>query len=221
MKVYPGRSFIDRHMRHIIMIFLVQQPMKIGDKEKECVIKSLMCAIHIIQEDLKCVNELDLKGLEEPPTCPTVNTLGYIFGKKQNYYKRGARVEESTDSYERLCPGLPEVRSQMIKEFRRIKGFSSLINYLEARLGRESFPKHELLQNILDGLREPESVQESLAVYSEDSELEARALSKLIMRHELISFLSSPEENIARVERENICSVLKRIHQQHLFDNAD
>ena len=109
----------------------------------------------------------------------------------------------------------------MIIEFRRIRGFSSLINYLELRVGRDSFPKHDLLQNILDGLREPESVQESLVVYSADSELEARALSKLMIKHELISFLSNPEEHITRVERANICSVLKRIHQQHLFNNAD
>jgi len=58
----PGRSFIDRHLRHIIMKLLEQQPMKIGDMEKECVLKSLMCAIHIIQEDLKSVNELESKG---------------------------------------------------------------------------------------------------------------------------------------------------------------
>ena len=85
----PGRSFIDRHMRHIIMILLEQKPFRIGDKEKECVLKSLMCSIHIIQEDLECVNELDLKGLEELPLCPTINTLGLIFNKKLNYYKRG------------------------------------------------------------------------------------------------------------------------------------
>lgn len=70
----PGRSFIDRHMRHIIMILLEQKPKKIKDMEKECVLKSLMCAIHIIQNDLKSVNELDLKGSEELPLCPTINT---------------------------------------------------------------------------------------------------------------------------------------------------
>ena len=73
------------------MILLEQRPFRIGDKEKECVLKSLMCAIHIIQDDLKSINELelDLKELEELPTCPTINTLGLIFGKKLNYYKRG------------------------------------------------------------------------------------------------------------------------------------
>jgi len=292
------------------MELLEQQPMKIGDMEKECVLKSLMCAIHIIRNDLKSVNELELKGLEELPLCPTINTLGLIFGKKQVYYKRGTLSPMKK-------PGLPEVRNQLIEEFRRIEGFSSLIKYSEAMLGRESFPKHQL-QDILDGLREPESFQESLAiptsfaandtdaktrgkrhrllllrhaskctaengtctitprcaemkvlwkhiakckdnyckvrhclssryiishwrrcrspcnicvpvrelikngvpVYSSESELEARALSKLMMKHELISFLYNPEENITRVERENICSVLKRIHQQHLFEQT-
>jgi len=204
----------------------------------------------------------------------------------------------------------------MIKEFGRIEGFSSLIQYLEARLGRESFPKHEFLQDILDGLHEPESFQESLViptfaantdaktrgkrhrllllrhaskctaengtctvtrqcaemkvlwkhianckdsyckirhclssryilshwrrcrspcnicgpvkelikngvpVYSLESELDACALSKLMMKHELISFLSSPDENIARVERENICSVLKSIQHQRLLEQT-
>ena len=306
----PGRSFIDRHMRQIIMVFLEQSPKRLADAENEIIKKSLMCSIHIIQEDLKCVNELDLKGSEELPLCPTVNTLGLIFGKKQVYYKRG-----SINPMKK--PGLPEVRNQLIKEFRGIGGFSSLTKYLELRIGHTSFPKHEHLQDILDGLREPESFQESLAipnfaandtntkakrqrllllrhaskctaengtctitskcgemkvlwkhivtckdsyckvqhclwskyvlshyrrcrpscnicdpvkdffknglaVYSEDSKLEARALSKLMLKHELISFLCNPETNIARVERENICSVLKRIHQQHLLEqNTD
>jgi len=302
----PGRSFIDRHMRHIIMTLLEQQPKKIRDMEKECVVKSLMCAIHIIQDDLKSVNGLELKELEELPLCPTINTLGLIFGKKQVYYERG-RFKRTNP------PGLPEVRNQLIKEFRRIEGFSSLIKFLEVRTGHASFPKHEHLQDILDGLREPESFQDSLAipifdtdtketrhkrhrllllrhaskctaengtcnpkcaemkvswkhlanckdsyckvphclssryiishyrrcrspcnicgpvkeiiqngvpVYSSETELEARTLSELMMKHELISFLSSPETNIARIERENICSVLKRIHQQHLFEQT-
>ena len=233
---------------------------------------------------------------------------GLIFGKKQVYYKRGPIIQKP--------PGLPEVRNQLIKEFRRIGGLSSLIKYLELRIGHASFPNHEYLQVILDGLREPVSFQEPLViptfavntdaktrgkrhrllllrhasqctaengtciitskcaemkvlwkhlarcndnecrvphclssryilshwrrcrspcnicgpvkklikngvpVYSSESELEACALSKLMMRHELISFLSSPEENIVRVKRENIRSVLKRIHQQHLFEQT-
>ena len=215
----PGRSFIDRHMRHIVQIYLAQQPYKIRHREAECVKKSLKCAIRIIQEDLECVNDVDLKGLEELPLCPTINALGNIFGKEIIFYKRGDRVLPSSDEYERAPPGLPEVRSQMIKEFRRIGGFLSLFKYLEARLGRTSFPKQKNLQYILDGLREPETVQESLAVYSEDSELEARALFKLMLKHELISFLCNPETNIARVERENICSVLKRIREHTDFDS--
>ena len=55
----PGRDFLDRYMIQIVSILLDQQPLKIGEPEKECVEKSLRCALQIIKDDIDYVNNVD------------------------------------------------------------------------------------------------------------------------------------------------------------------
>ena len=57
----PGRDFLDRYMIQIVSILLDQQPLKIGEPEKECVEKSLRCALQIIKDDIDYVNDVDAK----------------------------------------------------------------------------------------------------------------------------------------------------------------
>ena len=46
-------------MIQIISILLEQQPVKIGQMEKDCVEKSVRCALQIVKEDLDYMNDVD------------------------------------------------------------------------------------------------------------------------------------------------------------------
>ena len=122
--------------------------MKIGTMEKECVEKSIRCALQIVKDDLDIVNSIDkdniLRSSREQHEqggggevklqhCSTLNALGHIFNRTKVYYKKSNSSRQWGSNQ-----GLPELRYSMIYVFRRIRGFTALVKFMELRAGYTS-----------------------------------------------------------------------------------
>ena len=249
----PGRAFIDRYMIQIISILLEQSPMKIGNMEKECVEKSVRCGLQIVKEDLDYINLLDdddktvnnthsMEGGSLPSSslraCPTINALGHIFCKNKNYYKKNDRRQWNAQ------PGLPEVRSHMIQVFRRNRGFTALVAFLDMRAGCSSpeiFPSVELYKDLLSAIHETVPSVSSLSSSSNNNNAnhqnggggeenaaeglqfskfrhiisESRALAKTMMKHVLLL----DEFTVKKIDQEKIVEFRKMLFRLHKLLN--
>ena len=122
--------------------------MQIGTMEKECVEKSIRCALQIVKDDLDIVNSIDrdnilrssrdeqeqggdnINNFVKLQHCSTLNALGHIFNRTKVYYKKSNSSRQWGSNQ-----GLPELRYNMIYVFRRIRGFTALVKFMELRAG--------------------------------------------------------------------------------------
>lgn len=119
-------------MNTIISILLEQQPAKIGQQERDCVEKSVRCALTIVRDDLEALANTDVGNSEasansQLAVCTTLPVLHHILHKKKVYY-RGSKAQWSSNP-----AAFPEVRNQMISTFKRLRGFTFLGIYLKER----------------------------------------------------------------------------------------
>eukprot|EP00804_Cyclotella_cryptica_P003556 CCRYP_002177-RC/>CCRYP_002177-RC protein AED:0.09 eAED:0.09 QI:151/1/1/1/0.8/0.83/6/655/3175 len=121
-----ARSFADSRMNTIISILLEQQPAKIGPQERECVEKSVRCALTIVRDDLERLAQAS-HAPDGIDVCSTLPVLHHILHKKKIYY-RGAKAQWSSNP-----AASPDVRNQMISTFKRLRGFTFLGIYLKER----------------------------------------------------------------------------------------
>ena len=137
-----ARTFVDTRMATIISILLVQNMWQIGQREMECVEKSLRVALTIIRDDLETLVQRDGSndGGQVHEGCMSLLTLRYILSKKMTYYRSQWSAEAMR---------LPEVsnqmdiRDQMISTFTRLRGFYFLGLYMT---NRAILPKEQQLQ---------------------------------------------------------------------------
>jgi hypothetical protein len=175
----PGREFVDRYMIQIVSILLEQQPMKIGTSEKDCVEKSIRCALQIVKEDLKYVNDVDAAmralatgedaGEDDATTAARRQRLRALASERNggilvprpcptldvigHVLSKKKVYYKAQRQWSNAPMGLPEFRNQMISVFRRTRGFIVLAKYLEARVGDPiAFPNLELCRDILGGV---------------------------------------------------------------------
>ena len=175
----PGREFVDRYIIQIISILLEQQPMKIGQSEKDCVEKSVRCALQIVKDDLEYMNDVDTAmralttedgGGDKAFTTTARRQRLRVLASERNggvlrprpcptldaighVFSKKKVYYKTQRQWSNGPAGLPEFRNHMISVFRRTRGFVALAKYLEARVGDPiAFPNLELCREILGGV---------------------------------------------------------------------
>ena len=144
-------------MTTIISILLEQQPGKIGPNERDCVEKSVRIGLTIVRDDLEAMvaadgsataNDGHLQG------CNSLSTLHHILARKKTYYK------SNKTNWSSQPQGMPEVRTQMISTFKRLRGFHYLGLFLQKR---SVLPKE--LQTIQHQQNQPGSQTQAIPIF--------------------------------------------------------
>ncbi|GKY93461.1 hypothetical protein MPSEU_000313600 [Mayamaea pseudoterrestris] len=113
----PARAFVQDCMHQICSILLDQHFNRTGLEERGCIQESILFAVSIVAADLKF-------QVEHKQECKLLSTLELILDRSKIYYK-GIKGTWHVGS-----PGSPEVRMNAIEEFRNLKGFDHLADYL-------------------------------------------------------------------------------------------
>ncbi len=206
-----ARAFVEKYMRPVISILLEQIPQKIGPMEKNCVQESLSKALLIVLEDIKFRNQSEASGRADSDVgedSVILDVLTSIFNKKMQFYKG------SKHSWNNHLSGMPEVRIQLIRKFRQLRGFAHLGQYLSNRnrVGHGRFPQLDIIRLFLEAARD--------GVPTDIAPLNAHQQQQQSQQRQVTQAQIAQEQELKRVYEEDIISVTQAV-MNHLGNQPE